>query len=99
MAKIPADVVEALREKLSPLDTEEARQAYRDRRFPRFEETQDLNKRYRWDLFAAARGYDVFPDGSDYADAHIYTALRKLIRPLSCTDDCTVYCGHCKGVR
>lgn len=41
----------------------------------------DINKRYRWDLY-----WLVWDEGfrfiGNYSDAHIDTALRKIVRPL-----------------
>ena len=78
--KIKSDELEALRALLTPLDTPEIRQTYREGRFPRAAAVRDLDTRYRWDLFYFARGYSVLPD--DLTDAHIGTALRRIVPPL-----------------
>lgn len=82
--KVSVREYEALKERLGPLDTEEARQAYRDGRFPRAELVHDLNKRYRWDLFYFAEGYKCLDEGysGNYNGDHIYTALRHIIPNL-----------------
>lgn len=77
--------VEAMRERIAPLDTAERRQAYREGRFPRAEAAQDLDRRYRWDLFHAARMYDLFDrwgNGEQLTDAHIDTGLRRIVPAL-----------------
>lgn len=84
--KITQSHLDALRERIAPLDTEQNRTAYRNGEYPRAEITQDVNKRYRWDLYWAARGYEAL-GGSDtagavYTDAHIDTALRKIVPSL-----------------
>ena len=61
-------------------DNEEVRDLYRRREIPRGEFVQDLNKRFRWDLYSAA-GLPCYNDG-DYTDAHIDTALRSIVKPL-----------------
>lgn len=85
--KITSDIVEVMRQRIAPLDTEETRQAYREGRFPRADAVKDLDTRYRWDLWHAARCIDVikvengwYPEGIN--DKHIDTALRRIVRPL-----------------
>ena len=96
--KLNKDTVQALAEAIAPFDTEEVRQAYRDGRFPRADKVRDLDKRYRWDLFHASKGRAVLDshgayslgaivrDGEvvdgDITDAHIDTALRRIVAPL-----------------
>ena len=93
--KLGADIVEAMRERIEPLDTEETRQAYREGRFPRADKVKDLDVRYRWDLFYATRCGEllendragtivrggVVVDGT-VTSAHIDTALRRIVAPL-----------------
>ena len=45
---------------------------------------KDLDTRYRWDLYWMAGGlHGVLPDVThDYKDAHIDTALRRIVAPL-----------------
>jgi hypothetical protein len=78
--KISANEVSALRDLLSPLDTDAIRDAYREGRFPRSEATKDVNKRYRWDLFYHAQGFNVLT--GEYNDSHIDTALRSIVPAL-----------------
>jgi hypothetical protein len=61
------------------------RQRYRDRQIPRGELVQDIDKRFRWDLYWAAARHapNGLPDSTDgYNDAHIDTALRSIVSPL-----------------
>lgn len=71
------DHLDALREAIAPLDTAERRARYAARDIPRGDLVQDIDKRYRFDLFYAARAYTLLPD--DVADAHIDTALRRIV--------------------
>ena len=85
--KLTLDTVEAMRERIAPLDTPETRQAYREGRFPRADRVRDLDMRYRWDLYYAARVSDVLDrwgggDDEGLTDAHIDTALRRIVPPL-----------------
>jgi hypothetical protein len=92
--KLGADIVQALAERIAPLDTNETRQAYREGRFPRADKVKDLDMRYRWDLFYAARGSDIVSPNSGsivssnasdlvgVTSAHIDTALRRIVAPL-----------------
>ena len=84
-AVISADRVEAMRERIAPLDTIERRERYRNGDFPRAHAVRDLDRRYRWDLFWASHANDVV-NASDNAgslkDAHIDTALRKIVEVL-----------------
>jgi hypothetical protein len=71
---------------IEPLDTEETRTAYREGHYPR--PAQDVNKRYRWDLFRAANaksGYAITSiayDTENLHDGHIDSALRKIVPAL-----------------
>jgi len=80
--KISGEVVEAMRERIATLDTDEVRQAYRDGRFPRSEAVKDLNVRYRWDLYHASKCRDVLGDDDTLTTNHIDTALRRIVQPL-----------------
>ena len=87
--KLGTDIVQALRDRIAPLDTDETRRAYREGRFPRADKVRDLDMRYRWDLFYAARGSDIVePDAGRIIDSrgittdHIDTALRRIVAPL-----------------
>jgi len=65
-------------------DDESIRERYRRREIPRGEKVQDIDKRFRWDLYwAAARQSNGLPDSTyGYNDAHIDTALRSIVKPL-----------------
>lgn len=82
--KIKAEHFDKIKGMIAPLDTEEMRQNYRDGNFPRSDKVKDLNKRYRWDLFWAAGCTTVLNDmyGDGLKDAHIDTALRKIVKEL-----------------
>lgn len=85
--KVTPDQLTAVRQRIVPLDTAERRQAYREGRFPRAEKVRDLDMRYRWDLYHAARVREVLDrniggEGADLTDAHIDTALRRIVPPL-----------------
>ena len=87
--KLDTATVQALRDRIEPLDTEEVRQAYRHGRSPRADKVRDLDMRYRWDLYYAARGGDIVePDAGRITDSrgitsdHIDTALRRIVAPL-----------------
>ena len=43
-----------LEARVKPLDNEDIRRFYKEGRHPNADKVQDLNKRYRWDLFYAA---------------------------------------------
>ena len=91
--------VEAMRERIVSLDTEDRREAYRSGLFPRAGECKDVNVRYRWDLFHASRCADVFrtPIGgadsigsmrqADITSDHIDTGLRLIVPPLACSHE------------
>jgi hypothetical protein len=65
-------------------DDESIRERYRRREIPRGNLVQDIDKRFRWDLYwAAARKNGGLPDSTNgYNDAHIDTALRAIVKPL-----------------
>ena len=63
-----------------------ARERYRAGDFPRADRVRDLDKRYRYDLFYAAGGYRLLPEDDDLTDAHIYTALRRVVPSLTVGD-------------
>jgi hypothetical protein len=65
-------------------DNEEIRDRYRRREIPRGDAVQDIDKRFRWDLYwGAARLAGGLPDSTNgYNDAHIDTALRSIVSPL-----------------
>lgn len=82
-AVIADDLVEAMRERIAALDTEERRERYRNGDFPRAHAVRDLDVRYRWDLFWHSHSNDlVYAVHDNILDAHIDTALRKIVSPL-----------------
>jgi len=76
--KMGQEEYDAMASAIAPHDTEENRARYRSGDYPRSEGTKDVDKRYRWDLFWASKHKP-----SDLADAHIDTALRRAVPPLS----------------
>ena len=81
--KLDRDTLDRMRDAIAPLDTPQTRERYRAGDFPRADAVRDLDKRYRWDLFSAAGGYRTLPDDDDIIDAHIYTALRRIVPSLN----------------
>lgn len=66
-------------------DREDIRARYRARDIPRGDRVQDIDKRFRWDLFyAATAGTSMVSDLYDagYNDTHLDTALRSIVKPL-----------------
>lgn len=90
--KVTPEHQAALRAEIEPLDTPERRTKYRAGDFPRSDAVQDLDKRYRWDLLWACTAsgpvaYDtpvgkILSEGR-YKDAHLDTALRSIVAPLT----------------
>ena len=79
--KITPQDLDAMREAISPLDTQDRRARYQAGAFPRADLTKDVDKRYRWDLLHES-GYRIV-DLYDYMDdTHIDTALRNLVPVL-----------------
>ena len=72
----------AIRAAIAPLDTPAMRARYAARDIPRGDAVKDIDKRYRWDLFWQAGGMETISGGGSYADAHIDTALRRVVAPL-----------------
>jgi hypothetical protein len=85
--KIKKEHYEILESSVSVLDTSDRRRRYRAGDFPRSEFVQDVDKRYRWDLFTLASN-TVSPSlvttmyAEEYSDAHIDTALRRIVPAL-----------------
>lgn len=79
--RMDGDTFAALRALVVAIDTEHTRATYRDGQFPRAERVKDLDKRYRWDLYYAAKGWDL-PGMDGLTDAHVDTALRVIVPPL-----------------
>jgi len=83
--KVTRPHLSIIRAAVSPLDTDERRAAYRAGEFPRADAVQDLDKRYRWDLFLhATRGTSLISDlyAKGYNDAHLDTALKAVVPAL-----------------
>ena len=78
--KINAPTLAALAAAIAPLDTPERRARYARRDIPRGHLVRDIDRRYRFDLLYAARAYSLLPD--DITDAHIDTALRRIVPSL-----------------
>lgn len=70
-----------LRGAIEPFDTPAERARYVARDFPRAHIVRDLDRRYRWDLFWRAHGMEQLT-GAYPGDAHIDTALRRIVAPL-----------------
>ena len=79
--KMTPETYDRLDDAIGALDTGTPRDAYRNGRFPRADTVQDLDKRYRWDLFWAAGGWRLLGD-EDLNDSHIDSALRAIVSPL-----------------
>lgn len=82
--RVTPEHLDALRAAITPLDTPELRATYVAGEFPRSELVNDLDKRYRWDLYwlAVRHGHSPPDSTSGYNDAHIDTALRTIVAPL-----------------
>lgn len=83
--KVTTAQYEALAARIAPLDDEGERAAYlrRDPSIPNIAAAVDLTRRYRWDLFYRAKGWELFADDDSINDSHIETALRRIVPPLS----------------
>jgi hypothetical protein len=77
---IDKQIQESLANRISKLDTEDNRNAYREGRFPRADKVQDLDMRYRWDLFHATKCRELVPSHAN--SEHIDTALRRIVPKL-----------------
>lgn len=71
-----------LAEGIATIDTEYNREQYRKGNFPRSDRTQDVDKRYRWDLYWVAQRTMDRDALRYYSDAHIDTALRRIVPGL-----------------
>lgn len=80
--KLGTGTLDRMRDAIAPLDTAERRQAYLSGDFPRADAVRDLDKRYRYDLFHAAGGWRLLPEDGELNDAHIYTALKRVVPGL-----------------
>jgi hypothetical protein len=68
---------------IAPLDTKDMRDSHRKSYAEGYLKCKDADMRYRWDLYwiAVHRGFSFSKDS--YNDAHIDTALRRAVPPLS----------------
>lgn len=85
MTKIPQSVIEEMRTKITPFDTEVQRDVYRSGHFHNADRVINLDKRYRWDLAHAVLGSGFICDLYDahgVDDSHVDTALRQIVGPL-----------------
>lgn len=73
--------VEAIRAKVSALDTPERRQKYLTGDFPRADRVKDLDMRYRWDLLHEAKAHPGYDGGIN--DTHVDSALKRAVPPLA----------------
>ena len=79
--KITAEQLETMRSFIAPHDTDERRARYLAGDFPRAAAVQNLDTRYRWDLFYVAHIPWELLEGC--YDAHIETALKRIVPPLT----------------
>jgi len=84
--RMPTEYFAALKTAIERCDTSETRDQYRAGNFPRSDRVNDLDARYRWDLFwhvqpQLREAGHSFPD--DLKDSHIDTALRRIVAPLA----------------
>ena len=83
--KIDRKDVDYMRAAIAPLDTDAVRHNYLTGNYPRADLTQDVDKRYRWDLCHAAGLTPWICDlyrRAEVHNSHIDTALRSIVRPL-----------------
>lgn len=81
--KVSAQDLDRLIFEIAPVDCDALRAKYMAGDFPRGAgAVQDLDKRYRWDLY-----WHVFDRGfrfnGEYNDSHIDTALRRAVPPIT----------------
>ena len=80
--KVQKTDLNAMTEAIKPLDTPERRERYILGNFPRADRVKDLNKRYRWDLWWDTDESRTLFLGQGIHDAHIDTALRRIVPVL-----------------
>ena len=84
--KVTEEHYNIMAEAIQPFNNEENRLAYKEGRFPRADKVKDVNVRYRWDLYYAARRthyLDFSHEGESlYNGEHIDTALRNIVEAL-----------------
>lgn len=86
--KFPADKLEELRVWIDKLKTPEVVMAYKTGRFPRAGTVDDLNVRFRWDLYWAALNendpnHEWRKFTSELNSDHIDTALKRIVEPIT----------------
>ena len=80
--RIDTNTVARMAAVIEPLDTMARRHRYLDGDFTNSHNTQDPDRRYRWDLLWASGAYDILVDcrsGDTLNDEHIDTALRRIV--------------------
>ena len=88
--KVSPELFARVKEWIKPYDTEATRQEYRDGKFPRADKVQDLDKRYRWDLFYGTEAWRCIWLGSEQLkDSHLDTMLRRIVSPLNSDTEIT----------
>lgn len=95
--KMSQEHQDLLAEAIRPIDTEHVRDAYRQGKFPRADKVNDVDTRYRWDLYhhsgAGQKLRDSFTDdekwsnggNGPYTSAHIDSALKRIVPTLGKT--------------
>lgn len=84
--KMSTQTQAALQTAIQALITPQVIEAYENGKFDRAERCTDLNVRFRWDVFYAARR--SIPEQADEElrtlnDSHIDTALRSIVKPIT----------------
>jgi hypothetical protein len=75
-------IIEQIAKLIEPHDTNERRASYINGNIQRYELVKDINRRYRFDLYYALSAWRAIPDGFEYTDEHLYTALKTFIPDL-----------------
>jgi hypothetical protein len=82
--KVDKQTLERWREAIAPLDTPELRARYLARDIPRHRPNMDIDVRYKYDLLwiAVDSGRITYGEFENYLDAHISTALGRIVPKL-----------------
>jgi hypothetical protein len=84
--KMSTNLFNSIKECIEALDTPEMREIYLRGDFPRSDKVEDLNKRYRWDLFFCwfrKTGENrLMLDVEELNNDDIDTALKKIVPPI-----------------
>lgn len=82
--KVDKQTLERWRGAIAPLDTPELRARYIARDIPRHRPNMDIDVRYKYDLLwiAVDSGRISYSEFKDYLDAHISTALGRIVPKL-----------------